>query len=199
MISIRGLVMALVVLASSTGAAVVPADAQSPAAPRRVGEGQGRAGRGASIAEVERIIDRYMLGRARIVLRLSPDQMVDFAQRFERLQVLQRTRQRQRQRRLLELNALTRNNAAPADEATVGRALEALDTELADADRQVREARAALDEVLTVRQRARYRTLEVAMERERLQLVARARAEARGRAGAAADADRDPPDAGRTP
>jgi hypothetical protein len=144
-----------------------------------------RAGGPASVAEAERLFDRYMLGQARVVLQLTPDQMASFAQRFDRLQMLQRVRQRQRQRRLVELAALNRNGG---DDAAVAGLLESLDAELADADRQVREAREELDRVLTVRQRARYRAFEVRMEREKLQLISRARAEARGRAGQTAPA-----------
>jgi hypothetical protein len=140
-----------------------------------------RAGGPVSVAEAERLFDRYMLGQARVVLQLTPDQMVQFAQRFERVQALQRLRQRQRQRRLAELTALNRN-VAGTDDAAVAGLLQSLDAELADADRQVREAREELDQVLTVRQKARYRTFELRMEREKLQLIARARAEARGRA-----------------
>jgi hypothetical protein len=140
-----------------------------------------RAGGAVSVAEAERLFDRYMLGQARVVLQLTPDQMPQFAQRFERVQMLQRVRQRQRQRRLAELAALNRNGAG-TDDAAVAGLLQSLDAEMADADRQVREAREDLDQLLTVRQRARYRTFELRMEREKLQLIARARAEARGRA-----------------
>ena len=143
-----------------------------------------RADGAVSVAEAERLFDRYMLGQARVVLQLTPNQLVQFAQRFERLQALQRMRQRQRQRRLAELAALNRNGAG-ADDAVVAGLLQSLDAEMADADRQVREARGALDQVLTVRQRARYRAFEVRMEREKLQLIARARAAARERAGQA--------------
>jgi hypothetical protein len=147
-----------------------------------------RVGGAVSVAEAERLFDRYMLGQARVVLQLTPDQLVQFAQRFERLQALQRMRQRQRQRRLGELAALNRNGAG-GDEADVAGLLEALDAEMADADRRVREARGALDQVLTVRQRARYRAFEVRMEREKLQLIARARAAARERAGQAGESE----------
>lgn len=148
-----------------------------------------RAGGPVSVAEAERLFDRYMLGQARVVLQLTPDQLTAFARRFERLLALQRMRQRQRQQRLAELTALNRNGAG-TDDSTVAGLLQSLDAEMADADRQVRAAREELDEVLTVRQRARYRTFEVRMEREKLQLIARARAEARGRAaGTAAGAE----------
>jgi hypothetical protein len=133
-----------------------------------------------SVAEAERLFDRYMLGQARVVLQLTAEQVMPFGQRFERLQALQRMRQRQRQRRLVELNAINRNGTA-TDDAAVAALLQSLDAEMADADRQVREAREDLDQVLTVRQRARYRTFELRMEREKLQLIARARAAARGR------------------
>ena len=152
-------------------------------------QGQRGTGRGAaqvSVAEAERVFDRYMLGQARMVLQLGPDQMVPFAQRFERLQELQRMRQRQRQRRLVELAALGRNGAM-ADDAAVAGVLQALDADMADADQRVLDARALVEDVLSVRQRARYRAFEARMEREKLQLITRARAEARGRGGRASE------------
>lgn len=185
--SVGALVVAFVVSAPLTSVSLA-------AMPAAVAQGQqggargpgGRGGPAATVAEAERIFDRYMLGQARLVLQLTPDQMVRFAQRFERLQALQRMRQRQRQRRLNELSALGRPGAAAMDDAAVGRLLEALDADLAEADRRVHDARAQLDEILTVRQRARYRTFEARMEREKLVLINRARAEARGRAGGTA-------------
>jgi hypothetical protein len=177
--------LVLAVLLSAPQAWASPVERGAGPAFEEQGRGAARAGRPASVAEAERLFDRYMLGQARVVLQLTPDQMVSFAQRFDRLQMLQRVRQRQRQRRLVELAASSRNGA---DDAAVAGLLESLDVELAEADRQVREAREELDRVLTVRQRARYRAFEVRMEREKLQLISRARAEARGRAGQTAPA-----------
>lgn len=153
------------------------------------GRGAGRQGRsgGVSVAEAERLFDRYALGQARVALQLTPDQLVRFGQRFERLQVAQRQRQRQRQRGLAELAAAGRSGQG-ADEAAVADLLDVIDRESAVAEQQVRVARQRLEEVLSVRQRARFRAFEARMERERLRLIARARDEARQEAGGAAAA-----------
>jgi hypothetical protein len=174
--------------------ASTPAERAATAAVEQEGRGGRRGGAAVSVAEAERLFDRYMLGQARVVLQLTADQLAPFAERFDHLQALQRMRQRQRQRRLGELTALSRSGGAGTDDEAMARVLEALDADMVEADRQVREARVSLDEVLSVPQRARYRTFEVRMEREKLQLIARARAAARGRAAQAATGE--PADAG---
>lgn len=179
--SIGMLVLAIVMTTPRVWASTV-VGGESGAAFEQEGRGAGRGRAAVSVAEAERLFDRYMLGQARVVLQLAPDQLAPFAERFDRLQMLQRTRQRTRQRRLVELTAMSRSGGSGADDEAVARAIEALDADMADADRQVQDARVSLDEVLTVQQRARYRAFEARMEREKLQLIARARAAARGRA-----------------
>jgi hypothetical protein len=173
---LKRIVGALVLVCNVAGVASAQQTAQEPGA--RAGMRRGAAQ--VSVAEAERIFERYMLGQARVALQLSPEQMVPFAQRFERLLMTQRQRQRQRLRLLAELNRS--GEAGTEDESAVSEALGALDAGVAAADVQVRDARADLEEILSVRQRARYRAFEARMEREKLQLIARARAN--GRRGA---------------
>jgi len=182
---IRPLAWTVMLAMAGTGTSVrasTPVDRVAMAAFEQEGRAARRGGAAVSVAEAERLFDRYMLGQARVVLQLTADQLAPFAERFDHLQALQRMRQRQRQRRLGELTALSRNGGAGTDDEAMARVLEALDADMVEADQRVREARVNLDEVLSVPQRARYRTFEVRMEREKLQLIARARAAARGRA-----------------
>lgn len=155
-----------------------------PARRGRAVVGPGGTTSAVSVAEAERVFDRYVLGQARVALQLTPDQMVTFAQRLDRLQTLRRTRQRQRQRLLSELTQLSRGSGPDDDQAVAAR-LEAFDASMAEAEGEVREARRQLEETLSVRQRARFRNFEARMEREKQELVARARAEARARAAQA--------------
>lgn len=185
---LAGMALLATVMTAPGVRASTPVERAATAAFEQEGRGARRGGAAVSVAEAERLFDRYMLGQARVVLQLTADQLAPFAERFDHLQALQRMRQRQRQRRLGELTALSRNGGAGTDDEAMARVLEALDADMVEADRQVREARVSLDEVLSVPQRARYRTFEVRMEREKLQLIARARAAARGRAAQAATA-----------
>ncbi len=173
MTGLKQIVIAMLMVCGVASAASAQQAAREPGA--RAGMRRGAAQ--VSVAEAERIFERYMLGQARVALQLSPEQMVPFAQRLERLLMTQRQRQRQRLRLLAELNRS--GEAVSEDESAVSDALGALDAGVAAADVQVRDARADLEAILSVRQRARYRAFEARMEREKLQLIARARANAR--------------------
>ncbi len=124
--------------------------------------------------EVQRLFDAYTLMEAQDALKLSEAQYGQFVTRMKGLQDVRRRNQQARMEILRELGRLTRENAAP-DEAAVRDRLKALrdqDTRMA-ADLQ--KAYAALDEVLDVRQQARFRLFEENMERKKLDLLMRAR------------------------
>jgi hypothetical protein len=138
-----------------------------------------------SVAEVEQLFDRYVLGQARGALQLSADEMRLFGPRLQRLQTLRRRAARQRQQLLAEINTLTRGGA-PVDEAVLAARLEALEASAREARQQIEEARRLVEGSLTIEQRARFRVFEQRMERRKLELIAEARQRARsGRAGAA--------------
>jgi Spy/CpxP family protein refolding chaperone len=139
-----------------------------------------------SVAEVEQLFDRYVLGQARQALRLDPGQMRQFAPRLQRLQVLRRRALRQQRALVRELGDLTRAGA-PADETALAAKLRALEEQAARADQEVREAYVQLEQVLTVDQRARLRVFEQRMERRKLDLISQARQQARPDRPAAGD------------
>src|SRR5688500_11041185 len=103
---------------------------------RRGGQPSGRvqgAGRaqlpspeGRTVAQVEQLFDRYVLGQARQALRLDRDQMRQFAPRLQHLQQTRRRAVRQRQTLLRELNDLTRASGT-ADQAALSSKLAALE------------------------------------------------------------------------
>jgi Spy/CpxP family protein refolding chaperone len=136
--------------------------------------------------QVEEYFDAAVLFQAQAELRLSDDEFLTFGARLRRLQTLRRTVQRQRLQAIRGLNELL-GTAGASDDAIAAKvaALDALD---ADAARQLHDARAGIDEVLTVRQRARFRVFEETMERRKLDLLARARAQTRRQATPAAQA-----------
>jgi hypothetical protein len=132
---------------------------------------------GRSVAEVEQLFDRYVLGQARQALRLEPGQMRQFTVRLQRLQTVRRRALRQQRLLIRDLGDLTRTGS-PADEAALAEKLRLLENEAARSDEEVRDAYAHLEEVLSVDQRARLRVFEQRMERRKLELIAQARQQA---------------------
>jgi Spy/CpxP family protein refolding chaperone len=161
-----------------------------PAAPD--GAGRGRpARRGAAagnpevmtVQQVEEYFDQVMLHQARTNLALNDDQFLRFGAALRRLQTARRQQQRQRFAVVRDLNVLV--NGTSFDEAAVTAKLKELDDVSAQSTGEIRTAYDAIDRVLTLRQRARFRIFEEMMERRKLDLVSRARQQA-ARPGAAA-------------
>jgi hypothetical protein len=142
---------------------------QRPAAGAALPSPEGR-----TVAEVEQLFDRYMLGQARQFLRLDAQQMRAFAPRLQQLQQTRRRAARERQRLLRELNELTRPGAATDDAALTAKLAE-IEERTAVLEQQVRDAVGQLQEGLTLAQRARLPLFEQRMDRQKLQLLARAR------------------------
>jgi hypothetical protein len=157
--------------------------AERPAAPRGARAG-GTARRGnppaeaATPAAAEAMFDRLVLEQARTALQLSAAQQRQFEPRMTRLQNVRRRLQRERQRLVNELAAATRDSGS-SDEASLRERLRALEAFRGRADERLREVVAAVDQVLSVEQQARFRVFERRMERLKLDLLARARREAR--------------------
>jgi hypothetical protein len=129
----------------------------------------------------EVLFERYVRRQARVALQLTPAEMRALEPRLQQLQVTRRRLQRERQRYLNQLAQVTRA-AAPTDPDVVRERLEAFEAFRGRADEELRIAREAVDEVLTVEQRARFRVFEQRMERQKLDLIARARREAASQA-----------------
>lgn len=153
---------------------------------REGGPGRGRGAEPMTAAEVERLFDRYVLGEARVALQLTREQMVTFAPRFDELQATRRRLQRERQRLLNDLAAVSRER--PQDEAAMAERLRALEAFRVSAEQQLRETVAGVDALLTVPQRARLRVFEGRIERQKLELLSRARAASESGSSAATPA-----------
>jgi hypothetical protein len=130
--------------------------------------------------EVERMFDTYIVMQAQAALQLGDSEFLRFGQRLQQLQNVSRQHQNQRRKLLNELNEMTKPQpAAPADDATLAARTKALDDlELQEAQER-QKALVGVDEVLTVRQRARFRIFMDNMERRKLELIALAREQAR--------------------
>ena len=127
-----------------------------------------------SPAEIQRLFDAYALVQAQAQLKLSDDQYPPFLARYKALQDLRRRSQNERGRIIQDLRRMSLDDAKSDDGQLKDRikALQDLDVQTA-AD--VRKAYEAVDQVLDVRQQARFRAFEEQMERRKIDLVTRAR------------------------
>jgi hypothetical protein len=159
-------------------------------APERQGQvvrpNAGRGGRNpqtppanANIQQIEQYLDAYIVMQARQVLELADDQFFAVAPRLERLQGLRRRQQRERQRVTQELGEILRK-PGPVEDAVVAPKIKFLDDQLVSAADEMKKAYAEIDQILTPRQRAQFRVLEMRLERQRQDLMAAARAQGRG-------------------
>jgi len=129
-------------------------------------------------SDVARLFDAYAVVEAQESLGLDDEQFARFVSRFKALLELRRRQQQGRVRLLQELARLARPNA-PATDDVLRERLKALDEHDARAAAEIRQASAAVDDVLTPRQQARFRLFEEQLERKKFDLMMRARQSAR--------------------
>jgi hypothetical protein len=163
-------VAAALLLPATTWAAQQQAPA-APAAPAAQPE--------ISAGEIQRLYDAYALVQAQEALQLSDDQYVKFVTRLKALQETRRRHQQARNQILLDLRRLTNPQAPPPDEPAVRDRLAALRAEDERSAQDLRKASDAVDEILDIRQQARFRLFEERMEQRKLELLMRARQNAR--------------------
>jgi Spy/CpxP family protein refolding chaperone len=167
-------------------AASAPSSAQPSPAPPAQGQAQGQApGQGQGVppgtpetmspGEFNRMFEAYALLQAQNQLKLTDEQYADFIVRLRGLQNARRRHQQSRQRLLQDLRRLTNPQNATTDEAAIRTSLDALAREDATAQDEITKSLAQVDDVLDVRQRARFRLLEEQLERWKLDLLSRVR------------------------
>ena len=148
----------------------VPALAQNAARP------QAGPASDLSPAEIQRLFDAMLVADAQQALALSDKQFPDFITRLRALQETRRGNLQQRVKLMAELQRLSSpRSAAPPDEATLRDRLTALQELESRSAAELRRAYNQIDEVLDVRQQARFRVLEEQLERRKLELMMRAR------------------------
>jgi len=125
-------------------------------------------------AEIQRLFDAYALVQAQEVLKLGDDKFPMFLSRYKGLQELRRRAQAERMRLIRELVRLSAPDAKSDDAALRDglKAVQDLDARIAV---DVRKAYEGIDQVLDLRQQARFRVFEEQMERRKIELVTRAR------------------------
>lgn len=155
---------------------IVSADAQAQG--RAAPPGRGRAAadtRPLGPIEVLDMLDAYALMQAQRALELNDGQYGEFVTRLRRLHQVRRGHVQARNRLIGELRQLIRPEVAQVDEAAVRERLRLLREHDERAAADVRKAHEALDEVLDLRQQARFRVFEETLERRKLDLLMRAR------------------------
>jgi hypothetical protein len=127
--------------------------------------------------QVQQLFDAMLVMQAREALALSEQQYAQFLTRLKVLQDTRRRNQQQRNRLIGELQRLTnqRNPRLQVTEAEIKERLSALQELESRGAAELRRAYNSIDEVLDVRQQARFRVFEEQIERRKLELIGRAR------------------------
>src|SRR5262249_40322356 len=123
--------------------------------------------------EIQRMFDAYALLQAQDQLKIGDEQYSQFLTRFKALQDVRRQALNQRIVVIRELRRLL--NEGSADEGQLKDHIKQLEDIDAKAAVDVKKAYDAIDQVLDVKQQAKFRVFEENMERRKLELVTRAR------------------------
>ena len=143
------------------------------ARPRAGGPPPAPADQAVSPAEVQRMFDAYALMQAQEQLNIADDQFSAFLTRFKALQDVRRRTLQERARVIMEMRRIL--NQGQPDETMIRERLRTLQDINARGADEEKKAYDAIDQVLDLRQQARFRVFEEVMERRKLELVARAR------------------------
>jgi hypothetical protein len=177
-VKLRTAVLAALMLAAALPAAAARRQ-QGPPQPPAIGQTPE-----ISAGEIQRWFEAYALVQAQEALQLTDAQYARFVTRLKTLQEARRRNQQARNQIMQDLRLLTNpQNTTPVDEASVRdrlRALRDLDERSAA---ELRKAYDGVDEILDVRQQARFRLFEEQMERRKLDLLMRARQNAKRKNG----------------
>jgi hypothetical protein len=143
------------------------------AAMQAAGQGAGQAANeNVDPAELGRLFDAYTVMQAQEVLGLDEAHFGPFVTRLRALQELRRRNLRERAVVMRDLRQLLQT---PGNDAQLKERLDALVKLEATTRADQAKAMDAIDELLDVRQRARFRLLEQQLELRKLELVNRAR------------------------
>ena len=126
-----------------------------------------------SPAEIQRMFDSYALIQAQDQLKISDEKFPQFLARFKALQDSRRRNMVERLRNIQELRRLS--NDPQADDTQIRDRLKALDELDARSRVETEKAYESINQVLDLRQQAKFRVFEENMERRKLELVTRAR------------------------
>jgi hypothetical protein len=124
--------------------------------------------------QVQAEFDKYAIDQAQDALQLSDEQYPPFVRHFGALQQARRQTRAQRTRLLTTITQLLRTRPS-VDDGRIAAAVRAVDDHERATVAEIQRAYAAIDEVLTMRQRARFRVLEDQLEQRKVDMLFRAR------------------------
>jgi len=159
----------------------VPPQTGAQTAPRAGGQRPGRGqtpvpGTAITNQQIQELFDAWEVNQVQAALRLTDAEYLPLYPRLRTLQLLRRQHRNQRQRALSELRSLVAPNATQvADDPTILAKIKTLDEMEDKMAQDERQAIAAIDQVLTPRQRAHFRAFEEQMERKKIDLLVQAR------------------------
>ena len=125
--------------------------------------------------EIQKLFDAYIVVEAQRALELSDSQYPQFIAKLRSLQESRRRNQQERMQLMQRLMRMTAPRAAAVETAAIEGVLKSLQELEARTAAELRKAYDELDQVLDVRQRARFRVLEEQVERRKIELLTRAR------------------------
>jgi len=126
-------------------------------------------------AEIQKLFDAYLVMEAQQALELTDDQYPQFLTRLRVLQDTRRRNQQERSRLMGELQRLSAPRMKVVEEGVLKVRLAALQELESRAAAELRKGYSSVDEVLDLRQQARFRVFEERIERRKLELLMRAR------------------------
>jgi hypothetical protein len=126
-------------------------------------------------AEIQKLFDAYIVVEAQRALELSDAQYPQFIAKLRLLQDTRRRNQQERNQLMQRLQRLTAPRAPVVESGVIEGVLKSLQELEARTAAEIRKAYADLDQVLEVRQQARFRVLEEQVERRKIELLMRAR------------------------
>ncbi len=176
MITMRTLFAATVLIgALSSAPAAQEFQPQQPQGPGRQplpGLGNGEM----TPAEIQKLFDAYLVMEAQQALALTDEQYPQFLTRLRAMQDTRRRNQQERFRLMAELQRLSNpRQAGRSDEVMLKERLAALHELESRTAAELRKSYNSLDEVLDLRQQARFRIFEEQIERRKIELLLRAR------------------------
>ena len=124
-------------------------------------------------AEIQRLFDGYALMQAQDQLKIGDEQFSQFMTRYKALQDIRRKSLQERTRVVNEMRRIL--NSGQADDGALAERLKTLHEIESRSAADVQKAYEAIDQVLDVKQQAKFRVFEENMERRKLELVTRAR------------------------
>lgn len=127
--------------------------------------------------EIQKLFDAYLVMEAQQALSLTDEQYPQFLTRLRALQETRRRNQQERFRLMGELQRLTnpRQPVVRSDDPLIKERLATLQDLESRTSAELRKAYTALDEILDIRQQARFRLFEENIERRKIELLMRAR------------------------